>query len=122
MGSLPGTHHIQVDPTVFPRVLPLRRVPLALHMKLKEKLWEHEYSFVIENVNEPTSWVYNLVLVTKQNGDLRICLDPVFSNQAIKREHFYIPSFDEIASKIHGAKYFSVLDASNGFWQIKLDE
>lgn len=122
LGCLPGTHHIQVDPSVSPRVLPTRRVPLALHSKLKKKLQELEQSSVIEKVDEPTAWVNNLVLVTKQNGDLRICLDPVYLNQAIKREHFYIPSFDEIVSKIHGAKYFSVLDASNGFWQIKLDQ
>lgn len=48
--------------------------------------------------------------------------DPGNLNQAIKREHYQIPKCEEIASEMAGAKYFSKLDAAQGFWQIKLDE
>lgn len=40
----------------------------------------------------------------------------------IKREHYQIPKHEEIASEMAGARYFSKLDAAQGFWQIKLDE
>lgn len=43
-------------------------------------------------------------------------------NQAIRREHFQLPTLDEIVSKLSGAKVFSTLDALNGFRQIKLDQ
>ena len=33
-----------------------------------------------------------------------------------------MPTIEDIATRLHGAKVFSVLDAKNGFWQVKLDE
>ena len=50
---------------------------------------------IIEPVNEPTNWVNGLVIVKKQNGKLRICLDPQLLNQAIKREHLHLPTEKE---------------------------
>ncbi|KAI3359277.1 hypothetical protein L3Q82_002792 [Scortum barcoo] len=63
-----------------------------------------------------------MVCVTKQTGDLRVCMDPKDLNANIKREHYQIPTRDEITSEMAGAKFFSKLDASQGFWQMKLHE
>ena len=49
------------------------------------------------------------------------CLDNKDLNQAIKREHFPLQTADEIVADIAGAQDFSKLDASSGYWQIKLD-
>ncbi|KAK3755128.1 hypothetical protein QZH41_005886 [Actinostola sp. cb2023] len=43
-------------------------------------------------------------------------------NKAIKREHYPMKTIEEVATKLSGAKYFSTLDASAGFWHIKLDD
>ena len=48
-------------------------------------------------------------------------MDPRNLNRAIKREHFKLPTREEIMSQFANAKYFSKLDASSGFWQMKLD-
>ncbi|PIK55635.1 hypothetical protein BSL78_07444 [Apostichopus japonicus] len=77
---------------------------------------------IIEKVESPTDWVNSLVIVEKSNGRLRICLDPRDLNKAIKREHFQLPTVDEITSNLTGAQFFSVLDANQGFWQIPLDQ
>ena len=53
---------------------------------------------------------------------IRICLDPRDLNVAIKREHFPMPTIEEIATRLNGARLFSVFNASNGFWQVELDE
>ena len=50
------------------------------------------------------------------------CLDPKDLNQAIKRSHLQLHTAEDIISKMNGARYFSKLDASSGYWQIKLDE
>lgn len=63
-----------------------------------------------------------MVAVPKPDGRMRICLDPKELNEAIKREHYQIPTIEEVATRLHGAKLFSVLDARDGFWHIKLDE
>jgi len=63
-----------------------------------------------------------MVCAKKNNGNLRICMDPKDLNENIRREHFQIPKREEITSEMAGARYFSKLDASQGFWRLKLDE
>ena len=43
-------------------------------------------------------------------------------NNVIKREHFHLPTAEEIFSQMSSACFFSKLDASSGYWQIKVDE
>ena len=63
-----------------------------------------------------------MVAVPKRDGKLRICLDPRDLNRAIRREHFPLPTIEDVATRFHGAKVFSVLDVRKGFWHIQLDE
>ena len=55
-------------------------------------------------------------------ADIHICLDPKDLNSARKREHFPMLTIEEVATRLNGANIFSVFDASNGFWQVKLDQ
>ena len=77
---------------------------------------------VIEKVDQPTDWVNSIVIIEKHNGDLHICIDPKDLNHAIKREFAQMPTAEEIMSTMSGTKFFSKMDASAGYWQIKLDE
>ena len=76
---------------------------------------------VFEPVSEPTEWVNPLVTVEKPNGKLRVYLDPRDLNKTIKKQHYKLPTAEELFSEMTGARYFSKLDASNGYWQIKID-
>ena len=105
-----------------PSVVPPRRVPIALRDRLKEELSRMEKLNVIQKVEHPTEWVNALVTVEKPNGKLRVCLDPRPLNKAIKRQHFRLPTTEEILNSLHGATVFSKLDASNGYWQIAIDD
>ncbi|XP_057709985.1 uncharacterized protein K02A2.6-like [Corythoichthys intestinalis] len=122
LGCLPGEHTIRVDKSVPPVIHPCRKVPFALQKQLKAELDNMESLNVIKEIDEPTEWVSSLVVVDKKNGKLRICLDPRDLNRAIKREHFKLPTREDIMAQFANAKYFSKLDASSGFWQMKLDE
>jgi len=55
-------------------------------------------------------------------GSLRACLDPRDLNRAIKREHYVIPTFEDVSAKLCGKRVYSVIDMKDGFWQVKLDE
>ena len=83
---------------------------------------------IIEQVGHPIDWVSNMLMVSKPSTEaegetkLCICLDPRDLNLAIKHEHFPMPTIEEIATRPNGAKLFSVFDASNGFWQVELDD
>ena len=50
-----------------------------------------------------------------------MCIDPRDLNKAIKREHYKLPTVKELFSEMTSAHYFSMLDASNRYWQIKID-
>lgn len=70
----------------------------------------------------PTPWISSMVVVPKEKGKLRICLDPKGLNNAIQRENYPLPTIEEIATRLHGGKVFTLLDIRNGFWHLKLDE
>lgn len=71
---------------------------------------------------EPTSLVNSLVYRRKQNGRLRLCLDPKDLNAAIQREHHVTPTLEEILPKLPGATVFSIVDAKCGYWNGVLDK
>ena len=56
--------------------------------KVKAELCRVEEMGIITKVEQPTKWVNPIVVVRKPNGDVRICLDPVDLNKAVKREHY----------------------------------
>ena len=74
----------------------------------------------LAKVTQPTDWV-NSMVVSNRGNKIRICLDPSDLNKTVKREHYPIPTVEEIVAKIPDAKYFTVLDAKSGYLQMKLD-
>ena len=63
-----------------------------------------------------------MVVVPKKDGKLRVCLDPKDLNKAVLREHYQLPTIEDISSRLAGAKIFTILDVKKGFWHISLDE
>ena len=62
-----------------------------------------------------------MVVVPKKDGKLRICLDPRDLNKAIRREHYPLPTIEDVATRLYGAKVFTVLDVRKGFWHVELE-
>jgi hypothetical protein len=67
-------------------------------------------------VHESSDWTSNIVIV-RWKDKIRIGLDPHKLNQAIKTCQYQILTVEEILPEI-----FSILNAKNGFWHLKLDE
>ena len=81
VGCIPGTVKLRVDKNAKTSIIPSRRIPVALKSKVKEQLDKMEHQGVIMPVTEPTEWVSAMVVTTKRNNDLRICID----SQALKQ-------------------------------------
>uniref|UniRef100_A0A3B3DIW6 ribonuclease H n=1 Tax=Oryzias melastigma TaxID=30732 RepID=A0A3B3DIW6_ORYME len=122
LGEFPGVHHIHTDPNVTPVIHACRNVPLSILEPLKKTLKDLQDRNVITPVNEPTDWVNSLVATQKKNGTLRVCLDPCDLNQAVKRQHYSIPTHEDVRSKLAGKSVFTILDERDGYWQIELNE
>ena len=82
-----GKLQLEVDNKVTPVVIPPRRVPVAIKVRLKEELDHLESLEVTRREDEPTEWVSSMAVTQKLNGKVRVCLDPKHLNQAWKRRH-----------------------------------
>ena len=115
------THHIYIKQTCKPVVHPPRKIPVTLRTKVKQEIEQIEKLGVVKMIREPTDWVNSMATLEKPNGKLRLCIDPRDLNKAIKREYYHTRTIEEIITRMSNAKVFSDLDASSGFWQVKLD-
>jgi transposase InsO family protein len=122
ISSIPFSYEIKLQDDAHPVIKPPRRVPMAIRESLRKELDRMEEMGVVHKQTEPTEWVNEMVVVNKPNGSIRVCIDPRDLNPQIKREHYQLPSRDEIFSEVTGAVIFSKLDASHAFWQVKLTE
>ena len=98
-----------------------RSVPVALRDELKAKLEEMEKQGTLAKVEEPTDWVNSTVHV-KKPGKRRVCLDQRELNKHNEIPQFRLPTIDDVTSILGKDKVFTVLDAKDGFLQVKLDE
>jgi len=69
-------YHIQVQEGVVGVIQSPRKIPYAVQPRLKEVIAELTRNGVVADVDCPTEWVNNLVLVQKKDKFLGICLDP----------------------------------------------
>lgn len=122
LGTFEHEYDIKLKEDAKPVAHAPRRVAHSIKKKLKEKLDDMEKNGIIEKASGYSPWVNYLVTTEKKDKEksLRICIDPQELNMNIENEHAYIPTFDDLASKLHGMKHFSVLDLKDGFWHVKL--
>jgi len=122
VGKLEGHYHIRLSPDAVPTQHCPRRVPAALRERLQGTLEDLVKEHIITPVTEPTPWINSMVVVPKKNGTLRICLDPRDLNRYVQREHYQLPTIEDIATRLDKARVFTVLDVRSGFWHVELDE
>lgn len=81
-----------------------------------------ERNGIIVKRDEPTAWVNSMLVVEKKDGSIRLCIDPRELNRAIMREHYQVPTFDDVLPRLAGKTVFSIIDMKDGFWHVELDE
>ena len=73
-------------------------------------------------VDETAEWCNSFVLVPKANGKVRLCLEPGQLDQALTRPIHRGPTLNIILPKLNNVRYFSIINASTGYHNLKLDE
>ena len=89
-------------------------------MQLDAELDRLEREEVLKKV-EFSEWASPIVIVTKRNGDLRICGDfKVTINRHIDPQQYPIPNPTDLLAKIGGSEIFSKLDLRQAYAQLPL--
>ena len=109
-GMYSKEYHIAIKPDVQGTVKTPHKTLYALQPKLKSYLQTLKDNDIIADVDEPTEWVHNIVVIEKKNKQLRICLDPKPLNAAILREHYIIPTPADVQAKLCNNTLFTVID------------
>lgn len=98
-----------------------RPVPYELLSHVNSKLDELEKEGIITKTNYHP-WGTPLVIMSKANGTIRLCADyKVSVNKALEPNNFSILLVNELFTKIYGSSYFYILDISNAYLHIELN-
>ena len=117
VGTLPGgPYHTKLKDSYKPVQHLPRSVPLEMQSAYKAELDRLVREGIITEVHEHTQWINSVVPVMKEDGSLRLCLDPKDLNKAIKRNQWYARTLDDILPELAQSKYFTIKDATSGFW------
>ena len=101
---------------------PPKTVPYAKRDAVYNELQRMMKLGVITPVKGPTEWVNSIAIAYKSDGNIIICIDFKDLNKAIRREHYPTPILEDIAARMPKVQIFSRVDATSGYWQIKLSE
>jgi hypothetical protein len=90
---------------------------------VKKVLDDKEAAGIIVRVTEPSDWAAPLVVLRKQDGIQRVCVDHTRLNRYVRRPTHPVRTTRDAVSEVDSdAIYFSCFDATNGYFQIPLDE
>ena len=99
---------------------PVRRISFALRDKVDWMVGDMLAQGVIRSLKSP--WASPIVLVAKRDGSTRFCVDYRRLNSITKMDVFPLPRVDESLDLLSESRYFSTLDLSSGYWQVKMDQ
>ncbi|XP_072066687.1 uncharacterized protein [Arachis hypogaea] len=88
--------------------------------KRKASLEETQKLINVEFIEEIrfTTWLANVVMVRKQNGKWRMCVDFTDLNKACPKDSYPLPSIDSLVDNASGYATLSFMDAYSGYNQM----
>ena len=63
-----------------------------------------------------------MLFVKKKDGSMRLCVDYRALNEVTIKNKYPLPRIDDLFDQLKGAKYFSKIDLSSGYFQFKIRE
>ena len=122
LGRFEGKVTLRLREGAVPRVLPARNIPFALQEEVIQELHRLIELGVLSPIDTPTDWVSQMAVARKPTGKLRICIDPGPLNEVLLREHYKLPTMEDILDKMCDTTVFSKFDVENAYWHCQLDD
>jgi len=111
-------HHIEVDPAAKPVHHRPYRVARAEEDDQRKEIQMLLDLGIIRPSTSP--WAAPSVRVRKPDGSTRTCIDYRSLNAITKKDRYPMPVINDILPRLHGARVFSCLDLTMGYYQIAM--
>ena len=122
LGSLPGgEYHLKLKDGAVPVQHAPRQVPEKKKDAYKAELERLVREKVIIKEDGHTEWINSVVPAVKADGSIRLCLDPKDLNNNLERNPYCMKTMDELSGELKDSRVFTVVDAKQGYWHVKLD-
>ena len=101
---------------------PIRGVRYRMAHTEEQKVREIVEDMIEKQVVRPSRspWGAAVVLVPKKDGGTRFCVDYRRLNEHTVKDVYPLPRIDATLDQLGGAKYFTTLDLTAGFWQVEM--
>ena len=119
LGTTTKTEHSIDTRGSHPMKQLLRRLPNVLREEVNRQVGEILDSGVIRPSNSP--WASPIVLVKKNDGIWRFCVDFRKLNDVTVNDSFPLPQINDLLDTLAGQRYFTTLDLASGYWQVSME-
>ena len=111
-------HEIPLKPDMPPPFKGIFRLSQLELRELKQQLDQ----LLRDGKIKPSTSPYGapVLFAKKKNGKLRMCIDYRALNSQTIQNRYALPRIDELFDRLHGAKVFSKLDLTSGYYQIAI--
>lgn len=113
-------HEIELVEGTNMKELPMYRYSPKIWENVEQELERWKTLDVIEECT--TEFASPLVPVKKANGKIRVCLDSRRINSVTKKDAYPMRNMSEIFHRLQKAKFFSIVDLKDAYFQIPLRE
>lgn len=114
-------HTIPIKPDQNPFMRKLRRINPRLFPSIEKEVNRHYKSSIIVPIRF-SDWIYNLVLVRKNTGEIRLWIYFRKLNNVSVKDNYPLPKMDHILQRVVGESQMSFLDGYSGYNQILVHE
>ncbi|GJY91013.1 reverse transcriptase domain-containing protein [Tanacetum coccineum] len=112
-------HMLNVNPSMDPVCQKRRTFSMEKSKVVTNKVTEWVKAGIVRPVRYPT-YISNPVLVKKEDGTWRMCIDFKILNSACLKDYYPLPNIDCKVESVMGFRYKCFLDAYQGYHQIQM--
>ena len=111
-------HEIPMQPDATPQYRGIFRLSQMELQELRKQLSE----LLRDGKISPSTSPYGapVLFVKKKDGSLRMCIDYRALNSQTVKNRYALPRIDELLDQLFGAKRFTKIDLTSGYWQIAI--
>ncbi|TIA68013.1 hypothetical protein E3P91_04182 [Wallemia ichthyophaga] len=122
--TLPPRREVEHGIELVDGAKPPSRSPYRLSFTEQDELKKQLKQLVDSKLIRPSTSPYGspVLFVRKKSGELRMCIDYRALNNITIKNRYPIPRMDEILDQLAPARYFSKLDLTSGYWQMRIKD